>query len=148
MIKIKHPYANTPYDLLSDPNDPEIGLLTPDSPHKAINIQRTKVFKAYARERKDIHDVADAANILSALPKRLSYDVFLRSTLNRMADLDELAKYTCTPAPAAAGNTDWLEGLDFSMELTAPVELQEIQLSHLSNFDDVKASLLNVDFDR
>ena len=97
-MQIKHPYSQTPYEILSDLEDPEIGILSLDTLRRHIRLQQTKVQKKGSR---DAQEVARAGTALLNTPMRMGHDVFLISTLSLAADVSELVeKYCQPPAPA------------------------------------------------
>ncbi len=142
--QIEHPYANTPYDILSDPDDPSVGIVSPDTPRQALRAQKPKVLKQGKREQRQI---LEADRKLANLPDRLACDVFLRSTLNRSSDLAELIEqHRDLSLPSIP--TDWTEGLSFWIEPPVDmIQLQIIEITRSDAYDDLQANLLAVNFD-
>lgn len=141
-LNIKHPYADTPYDVLSHP---DVGTLSPDSPQKTIRVQQAEIIRLKIRPP---DKASEAGRFLVDLSKRLGLDVFLRSTLNRSADLAELAEQGRDMPPPAPPSVNWTEGLTFWIEPPVDqIQLQPIEITRLSSYDDPRADLLAVTFD-
>ncbi len=144
-MQIKHPYSQTPYEILSDLEDPEIGILSLDTLRRHIRLQQTKVQKKGSR---DAQEVARAGTALLNTPMRMGHDVFLISTLSLAADVSELVeKYCQPPAPA-------LPDLNTLVPLTPliptpekSVPLLDVQIKRQTTFDDPQSGLFAPNFD-
>lgn len=146
---IKHPYARTPYDLLSEPDDPKIGEFTPQAPQSQVHRQQALLI---ARRKKDgsaaVQAISLAARALG-YPDRVHTDAFLVSTLSATGDLDALAEQAKkTPTPPALAN-HWTEGLQFWLvPPEVEIRLEDIQISPLERYEEPRSELRAVDFDR
>ncbi len=148
LLAVKNPYARTPYDRLSEPDIPTIGVLTPNASQADVQRQRARVLvHRRGQGAAAVKDVTDAAHRLG-YPDRVQVDAFLVSTLSDTGDLDELAKTNTAPPQAKMDKVD-CSGLTFWIqEPVEQVELQNIVLSPLTNFDDPRSDLLAVNFDK
>jgi hypothetical protein len=143
--RIKHPYADTPYDVLSDPADPKVGVVTPDTPRQALRAQKAKVL---AQRKRDNRDILEADRALMSISGRLGCDVFLRTMLDRSGDIKELIEKHRDPPMIAQANVDWTQGLSYWLEPpVGEIPLQPVQISRSTSYDDPRADLSAVEFD-
>ncbi len=143
--KIKHPYANTPYDVFSFPDIPELGLFTPEARQIDVVRRRAEITKRHL-----LPPLVAAENAKAlGYPNRIEVDVFLRSTLSQAKEIEELTAKAEQPPLGPAIEVDWKAGLPFWLEspVAAEVELQNIKLIKLTAYDDPRTDLLAVVFD-
>jgi hypothetical protein len=149
LYAIKHPYARTPYDVLSEPDDPKIGEFTPQAPQSQVHRQQALLV---ARRKKDgsaaVQAISLAARALG-YPDRVHTDAFLVSTLSATGDLDALEEHVKKEPLPPPRSEDWTGGLHFWLEPPeVTVQLEEIQISGLERYEDPRSDLRAVDFDR
>lgn len=132
-MNIKSPYTQTPYDLLSDANNPRVGVITPDSTRTDIRKQHGKV--VVARVRAPL-DVTAALNTLLNAAGRMKCDVFLTTTLNITGDAGDVFKsYPCPAAPDHRP-PDWLAELGWVRPAADfAVAESEVKLAAQSNYN-------------
>ncbi|MFZ5903255.1 MAG: hypothetical protein ACOYZ8_06875 [Chloroflexota bacterium] len=143
--KIRHPYANTPYDIFSFPDIPELGIFTPESRQNDVIKRRAEITK---RRLLPPLVVAETARALG-YPHRIEVDVFLRSTLSQSKEIEELIAKAEQPPSAPLIEVDWTAGLPYWIEspISADVKLQDVKLIKLTAYDDPRTDLLAVGFD-
>jgi len=132
-VEIKSPYFNTPYDIFSDPDDPTIGILTPDATRLQIRQQQAKVVKQHKREGRQINQALD---ILLNVGGRLSWDIFLSTTLTRSAELGDLVEQYKKPAIPDLKDPDW--GAELNWFYQSPedkIEMVETSIDRQSTYD-------------
>lgn len=144
--KIRHPYANTPYDIFSFPDIPELGMFTPEARQKDVIKRRAEITK---RRLLDPRVVSEATKALG-YPNRIEVDIFLRTTLSQAKEIEELLALAEQPPVAPEIEVDWAAGLPFWIEapVSAEIVLQKVELMELTTYDDPRADLLAVAFDR
>ncbi len=146
-MTINSPYANTPYDQLSFPEEADIGVVTPDFTQEQIRAVHNKIL------RKRLRDPRTAVEVMDRLrgANRLAVDIFLVSTFNPTGDLDKtLARFRVVepprlpaPPPAVASELSYWKELP---ELN-DIRLSEVKLTRSSDYDDPLSALVNVEFD-
>jgi hypothetical protein len=145
-VNIENPYKDTPYQVLSVPEIPDVGVLSVDASPREIRAHQVKVLKSKARPPQL---VANEAQKLLQQSSRLGYDVFLRSTLNQTRELEEvISRYQQVPEMPLP-QTDWSAGLEFWIEPPADqITLQPIEVARLHSYDNPSSDLFEVTFDR
>jgi hypothetical protein len=132
-IEIKSPYVNTPYDVFSDPDDPKVGVLTPDASRDQVLQQQVKLLKQH---KKDVRTINEASDLLKKGASRLSWDIFLTTTLTRSTDLGDLVEQYKQPQLPVLKDPDW--GAELSWSYQSPednIELFETSTNRLSTYD-------------
>jgi hypothetical protein len=144
--KIRHPYANTPYDVFSFPDIPELGLFTPEARQNDVIKRRAEITKRHL-----LPPLVAAENARAlGYPNRIEVDVFLRSTLSQSKEIEELIAQAEQTPSAPEIEVDWTAGLPYWVEppVKSDVTLQEVDLIKLTTYDDPRSDLLAVAFDR
>lgn len=143
--EIKTPYFNTPYDVLSDPDNPKVGVVTAETPRREILAQHTRVMTA--RKKAPI-EVAQALNALRSVHERLKWDVFLSTRLSRSTELASAVERHKKPSLPEIKQPDWAADLGFSVRIPkvelAPVE---VSVSPQKNYDHPEIKPFKVEFD-
>lgn len=147
-VTVTHPYANTPYDQLSFPQEADIGIVGPDSSQEQIRTIHGKVLRRRLRDPRQAVEVMDRLRGAN----RLAVDIFLVSTFNPGADLTktlELFRMVKSPQPPAPpiGVQDELDYWRDLPELNE-IHLSEVTLTRSTEYDDPLSELVNVEFDR
>lgn len=144
--RIQHPYANTPYDIFSFPDIPELGLFTPEARQADVVKRRIEITKRHL-----LPPLVVAENVKAlGYPNRIEVDVFLRSTLSQSKEIEELAAKAQQSPALPALDMDWTAGLHYWIEspVSAEVRLQQLELIRLTAYDDPRSDLLAVAFDK
>lgn len=140
-VAVKHPYANTPYDVLSDP---EVGIISLNSPKALIRQQKTKMM---ARHKIDPHLAAEMADRLAGM-KRLDVDVFLYCTFDLSQDVNRVIEHHGDPVIPEVKAWDLIHKLPYWRDVNIPkITLDELNITHSSVYDDPRLDLQTVDFD-
>ena len=144
-LDIKTPYDHTPYDIFSDPNDPKVGVITPDSNRREIRAQHSRVMMA--RKQLPI-EVAQALSVLTSVRERLKWDVFLSTRLSRSTELASAIERHKKPALPTLKQPDWAADLGFLFRIPK-VEVQpvEVSISPQQNYDRPDIKPFQVEFD-
>ena len=148
-LLIKTPYFRTPYEILSNPDDPEIGSFSTRASQDDVMGQRNKCY----RKRKNFTEehfqrIRDAVQELG-FPDRVNVDVFLVSTLLEAGDLENFKQQADTPPKAALEAPDWKAGLTFwDMPPSEEIILDDLEVSRITTYDDPRGDLSAIDFDR
>jgi len=144
-IEIKSPYVNTPYDIFSDADDPKVGVLTPDASRDQVLQQQVRLLKQH---KKDVRTINEASDLLKKGASRLSWDIFLTTTLSRSIDLDDLVEQYKKPQLPILKDPDW--GAELSWIYQSPednIELFETPINRLSTYDTPPAQINEFTFE-
>jgi hypothetical protein len=153
-MKIIHPYSETPYDILSVPDDPQLGRLPMDATHKAMRLRFPLLSKWWAshptaQPKRNPTELAKALDQMG-FPGRVLIDIFLCTTLDKAGDFEGLIKQQENlplklPAPVLSG---WESDLEPCLVLPEQeITLEEVSISHQQNYDDPQIDLYDVRFD-
>ena len=144
-MDIKHPYTNTPYEILSDAEDPGIGILSYHTPRKNIRVQQVKVQR---KGKRDAQEVAKAGTALLNTPVRMSHDAFLISTLSQAADVTDLIDQHTQPTPQPLPDILSLVRLaPILPELDTRIPILEVQVKRQATYDDPQSEIFAPSFD-
>ena len=153
-ININHPYINTPYDILSVPEDASIGILSIDACHKVIMNRYPLLIKWWnahldtsKKRTEKITELAKALN-QTGFPGRIIIDAFLYTLLEKAGDFDELIQQQQNlPLNLSASLDDWETGLEAWQAVPIKaIVLDEISISKQDDYDDAQIDLYEVQF--
>ena len=155
IIKINHPYSDTPYEALSIPEDPKLGNLPFDANLKTIK-GRFPVLNKWWASHPTVSPKRTQAELAKAVdqmgfPGRVLIDAFLCTTLDKANDFDELVKQQDNlPLKLHAPQMGtWESDLSAWQAHPAMREITaiDIPIVHQHHYDDVKIDLFEVRFD-
>ena len=155
IIKISHPYNDTPYEILSVLEDPSLGILPLDANLKEIKARFPLLNKWWTNnpESSPKRSLAELAKALDQMgfPGRVLIDAFLCTTLEMADSIDELILQQ--EHLSLELHNPQLDVWENNLEpWQAPPSLTEITpedipLSHQHHYDNFQIDLIEVHFD-
>jgi len=146
-VKVNHPYENHAYDQLSRGDDPKVGRLSPEVSQREVKEHVKKALPHFDMEGKKI--AGRAQQVLLFTADRIDVDVFLRSTLSQVGELDSLVALADQKPETPLLSVDWTAGLEFSLEppVAEKIQMMNVELSELKTYSDPRGDLVAVEFD-
>jgi hypothetical protein len=153
-INVNHPYQNSPYDVLTVPDDPELNLPLLDATIREIQLRFQKLVRWWTTHpsvtpRRSQDELAKALS-KTGFPGRVQIDAFLCTTLDKAGDFDGLVKQQ-EKLPLklyAPVINDWDTGMEpWKASPVGKITLDEVVVSHQHNYDDPQMDLYEVRFD-
>jgi len=147
MPDVKNPYGNTPYDALSFPDHPEVGVITPFATAQDIKDQRRKITPRLRHPRQ----VAEAVDKLRGI-NRVVVDAFLVSPFNLDDGLDKITPKFLNrsrQAPVIKLPEIGVDGLNYyySFPLTQTFKIKPVGIEPIKTYEKPLTDIANVTFD-
>jgi len=147
MPGINSPYTNTPYDIISIPEFPEVGSVSPLSTAKAIQDHRRKIRPNMRHPRQ----VAEAVDKLRGI-NRVVVDSFLVSPFNLDDGLDKLTPkfiHNLNTAPVFKLPDVGVDGLSYyySFSTTRDIKLKPVGIEAIKTYEKPVTDITHVTFD-